>query len=98
MRIFFAWIVGRSCERSFPHHKEWLLKITAVVDGDRFARVYSIDEQRLLVELPHDGLVRGGAFGPGSAMLVTGSADRLARVWNLETFTLTDTLRGHQVK
>ncbi|MEP6910364.1 MAG: hypothetical protein ABI896_08040 [Actinomycetota bacterium] len=68
----------------------------AVVDGDRYARVYSLEGQRRLVELPHQGRVRAAAFGPSSDLLATGSADKLARVWNLVTFRLADTLRGHQ--
>jgi len=68
----------------------------AVVDGDRYARVFSIESERPLTELAHEGRVRAAAFGASSNVLVTGSADKLARVWNLVTFNLADTLRGHQ--
>jgi WD40 repeat protein len=68
----------------------------AVVDGDRYARVYSLASEQPLTQLPHVGRVRAAAFGPSSNVLATGSADKLARVWNLVTFTLADTLRGHQ--
>jgi WD40 repeat protein len=68
----------------------------AVVDGDRYARVYSLASEQPLTQLPHEGRVRAAAFGPSSNVLATGSVDKLARVWNLVTFTLADTLRGHQ--
>jgi WD40 repeat protein len=68
----------------------------AVVDADRYARVFSLEGERRLIDLPHQGRVRAAAFGPSSNLLATGSADKLAQVWNLVTFTSADTLRGHQ--
>jgi WD40 repeat protein len=68
----------------------------AVVDGDRNARVFSIENEQKLVDLAHEGRVRAAAFGASSNVLATGSADKLARVWNLVTFSLADQLRGHQ--
>jgi WD40 repeat protein len=68
----------------------------AVVGSDRYARVYSIEGQRLLVRLPHQGRVRSADFGPSSEVLATGSADKLALVWALPTFRVAYRLRGHQ--
>jgi WD40 repeat protein len=68
----------------------------AVVGADRYARVYSLSGERPLGDLPHQGLVRSAAFGRSSELLVTGSADKLARVWSLTRLSLADELRGHQ--
>jgi WD40 repeat protein len=68
----------------------------AVFGLDRFARVYNISSPGLLVPLRHDKTVRSAAFGPSSEVLATGSADKMARVWNVGTFQVSYTLSGHE--
>jgi WD40 repeat protein len=61
------------------------------------ANVYDVGTGRLIGELEHDGRVTSAAFSPGGRLLVTGSSDWTAKVWDLSR-GLADymhQLRGH---
>jgi WD40 repeat protein len=64
--------------------------------GPRAGRVYQASTGNPLGRLPHEGRVTSAAFGPGSRVLVTGSADQTARVWSLgRGVTRLRQLQGH---
>ena len=64
--------------------------------GPSTARVYEASTGSAVGELAHEGRVTSAAFGPGSRVLVTGSADQTAKVWDLRRLThFIHQLRGH---
>jgi WD40 repeat protein len=44
----------------------------------------------------HEGMVRGAAFSPDGARVLTGSADKTARLWDSQSGQLLATLQGHE--
>lgn len=63
--------------------------------GDGLVRVF--DRQGALRwEGKHDGAVTRTGFSPDGQFVLTGSADRTARLWNAAAGTLVTTLAGHE--
>jgi WD40 repeat protein len=69
----------------------------AFVSG-RFARVVEIPTGRKLLELEHPRTITSLAFDGDAETIVTGSEDRVGRVWSGNTGRLRRELRGHTRK
>lgn len=54
-----------------------------VAYGPRVAPVHEATTGRRIGQVEHPGFITSAAFGPGSRILVTGSADQTARIWDL---------------
>jgi WD40 repeat protein/serine/threonine protein kinase len=64
--------------------------------GGTTAAVWEVATGTRLLELTgHDRRVRGAAYAPDQARIVTASADRTARIWDARTGDLLVTLQGH---
>ena len=57
--------------------------LTYAARGDSLVRLWNIDTQRQILELPHDNSVAAVAFNRDGTRLGTGSHDGTARVWEL---------------
>ena len=55
----------------------------------------SIEEPKLMTNLPHESAVGLLAFSPDGKTLVTGAADNLVRLWDVETAELLKTFEGN---
>jgi WD40 repeat protein len=67
------------------HHVAFGGQLLATACDDNHARLWSLDDGKLLHEFPHDGPVRSVDFDPEAKLLVTASNDKTARIWNVDT-------------
>ena len=67
---------------------------TTEPDGRRIKRK-SVERLKHYEMLPHEGMVRSTAFSPDGKRLVTGAADNLIRLWDVETAELLKTFEGN---
>ena len=67
---------------------------TTEPDGRRIKRK-SVERLKHYEMLPHEGMVRSTAFSPDGKRLVTGAADSLIRLWDVETAELLKTFEGN---
>ncbi|MBO9466038.1 trypsin-like peptidase domain-containing protein [Tropicibacter sp. R15_0] len=70
-------------------------KYAAIATKD-VARIWSLDEERYVWTLKHEGSVYGAHFSPDGARLVTASSDKTARIWDVATGEQLVSLRGHE--
>ena len=82
---------------AFPEPKDAVFAVAFSPDGkllaaggaDNVARVWSVDEKKLVGELKgHTDWVLGASFSADGKFLVTSSADRTAQVWEVGTWKL----------
>jgi WD40 repeat protein/tetratricopeptide (TPR) repeat protein/tRNA A-37 threonylcarbamoyl transferase component Bud32 len=53
--------------------------------GSGQAQLWDVDKGKLLLSLPHDSAVLAVAFSPDGRLVLTGSADQTAQLWNAAT-------------
>ncbi len=91
---------------NFTEHKDSVLDFDFSVDRktlrsaslDGSVKIWSLvgEGGRLSSDIPHDEAVYSVKFFPDSNTFVTGSADKLIRLWNTETRRVIHTLKGHK--
>lgn len=63
-------------------------KLLVAGGGDKLARVWTIDDRKLVTTLKeHDELVSGVTFSQDGKLLATASAEKTVQVWEVETWT-----------
>jgi len=63
-------------------------KLLVAGSGDKLARVWTIDDKKLVTTLKeHDELVSGVTFNQDGTLLATASAEKTVQVWEVETWT-----------
>ncbi|MGA9995009.1 MAG: hypothetical protein WBP93_06330 [Pyrinomonadaceae bacterium] len=69
--------------------------LVAVAEGDNKAQLFDVSTKKKLVDLTgHTGAMTGADFSPDGKYVVTSSADKTSRIWDL-TGKLIAELRGH---
>jgi WD40 repeat protein len=84
-------------------HERWVNSVALAPDGKRFAAadglglvvIRDFKSGAKLRELAHGTSVSSVAFSPDGQFLVTGGADKKARLWNVEKDKLERVLEGH---
>ncbi len=63
-------------------------KLLVAGSGDKLARVWTIDDKKLVTTLKeHDELVSGVTFSQDGKLLATASAEKTVQVWEVETWS-----------
>ena len=95
------WALDGAVERTFELGKN-VLCVTALPDGAHFvvglfkeARLYHVDGTLVYTFTGHTDMVKAVAVTPDGEYIISGSNDRLIKVWNVATGILVSTCKGH---
>ncbi|MEK8018238.1 MAG: NB-ARC domain-containing protein, partial [Candidatus Parabeggiatoa sp.] len=69
--------------------------ILATAGRNHTVKLWEIEENQCIMQFKHEGTVFSAAFSPNGNKLVSGSDDKLVRIWDTNQGTCLHTLRGH---
>jgi WD40 repeat protein len=64
--------------------------------SEKIARLWDVDSGKEVRSLNHDSSVSTATFSPDGRLIVTASQDKAAHVWDVDTGSQTNVLRGHE--
>ncbi len=91
-RQSFCWPMNKNIVIAISHNSRQVIKVSP---GSSTAELWGIQEAQKLKTFEEQGHIRTVAFSPDDTIVLTGSFDGTARLWNTETGRELQTFRGH---